>query len=151
MILLIVGELFALPFAVCLLDSVLSEPSNLEGSFFIIMISLILIFTPILFCLLYDSDASSTTSRSHGDAMDSSDVLSGQAQETGWFQDKESKDDELRREVYAKQDEDLAILEDMIQMHATNPDADLESHYGWEYKMDYDQDGDEDYEKDNEW
>ena len=77
--------------------------------------------------------------------------MSCPAQETGWFQDKESKDDKLRREVYAKQNEDLAILEDMIQMHATNPDADLESHYGWEHKMDCDQDGDEDYEKDNEW
>lgn len=56
----------------------------------------------------------------------------------------ESSDERIRREIYAKQDEDLAILEDMIQMHSVNPDADLESHYGWEHKIDYDQDGDND-------
>lgn len=55
-----------------------------------------------------------------------------------------SNDDEIRRQIYAQQDEDLSILEDMIQMHSVNPDADLEEHYGWEHKIDYDQDGDND-------
>ena len=55
-----------------------------------------------------------------------------------------SNDDEIRRQIYAQQDEDLSILEDMIQMHSANPDADLEEHYGWEHKIDYDQDGGDD-------
>lgn len=64
----------------------------------------------------------------------------------GLFSDSSSNDEKIRREIYARQDEDLSILEDMIQMHSTNPDADLESHYGWEHKIDYDQDGyDDDY------
>lgn len=52
-----------------------------------------------------------------------------------------SNDDEIRRQIYAQQDEDLSILEDMIQMHSANPDADLEEHYGWDHKIDFDQDG----------
>jgi hypothetical protein len=52
--------------------------------------------------------------------------------------------DQIRRDIYAKQDEDLSILEDMIQMHSANPDADLEEHYGWDHKIDYDQDGGDD-------
>ncbi len=55
-----------------------------------------------------------------------------------------SDDERIRREIYAQQDENLSILEDMIQMHSANPDADLEEHYGWDHKIDYDQDGGED-------
>lgn len=55
-----------------------------------------------------------------------------------------SNDERIRREIYAQQDENLSILEDMIQMHSVNPDADLEEHYGWDHKIDYDQDGDND-------
>lgn len=52
--------------------------------------------------------------------------------------------DDVRKQIYAEQDEDLSILEDMIQMHSANPDADLEEHYGWDHKIDYDQDGGDD-------
>lgn len=55
-----------------------------------------------------------------------------------------SDDERIRREIYAQQDENLSILEDMIQMHSANPDADLEEHYGWDHKIDYDQDGGDD-------
>ena len=55
-----------------------------------------------------------------------------------------SDDERIRREIYAQQDENLSILEDMIQMHSANPDADLQEHYGWEHKIDYDQDGGDD-------
>lgn len=49
-----------------------------------------------------------------------------------------SNDERIRREIYAIQNEHLAILEDMEQMHNVCPDADLEEHYGWEYKMEFD-------------
>lgn len=53
----------------------------------------------------------------------------------------ESDTDKVQQDVYDQQKESLSILEDMVQMHSVNPDADLEEHYGWDYKIDYDQDG----------
>lgn len=52
-----------------------------------------------------------------------------------------SESERARREIYARQDENLATLEDMQQMHNADPDADLEAHFGWEHKVDYDSDG----------
>ena len=52
----------------------------------------------------------------------------------------ESDTDKVQQDVYAQQKESLSILEDMIQMHSVNPDADLEEHFGWDHKIDYDQD-----------
>lgn len=53
-------------------------------------------------------------------------------------------DDNTREDIYASQDENLAILEDMQQMHNANPDADLDAHFGWDHKVDYDSDDVED-------
>ena len=52
----------------------------------------------------------------------------------------ESDEEKVRKDIYARQDEDLSVFEDMVQMHSVNPNADLEEHYGWDYKIDYDQD-----------
>ena len=70
--------------------------------------------------------------------MDSS--IDSVGRKSNWL----SNDDDVRKQIYAQQDEDLSILEDMIQMHSANPDADLEEHYGWDHKIDYDQDGGDD-------
>lgn len=42
---------------------------------------------------------------------------------------------------FRNNDEDRDICEDMFGMAAQNHDADLESHYGWENKLNYDSDG----------
>ena len=42
---------------------------------------------------------------------------------------------------FDRNDEDRDICEDMFGMKSQNPDADLESHYGWENKINYDGDG----------
>lgn len=93
--------------------------------------------------------SSHSSGSSFGSYASYSDTDSGKipgAKHGSLFSDSSSNDEKIRREIYARQDEDLSILEDMIQMHSTNPDADLESHYGWEHKIDYDQDGyDDDY------
>ena len=90
------------------------------------------------------SHSSGTSFGSYADYSDTdSDIIPG-PKKGGLFSDSSSDDEKIRREIYAKQDEDLSILEDMIQMHSVNPDADLEEHYGWEHKIDYDQDGDND-------
>ena len=78
---------------------------------------------------------------SPGSVFGSSDILSStdsDVHKSNWLSDEDS----VREDIYAKQDEDLSILEDMIQMHSVNPDADLEEHYGWDHKIDFDQDGD---------
>ena len=78
---------------------------------------------------------------SSGSVFGSSDILSSSdsdVHKSNWSSDEDS----VRKDIYAKQDEDLSILEDMIQMHSVNPDADLEEHYGWDHKIDFDQDGD---------
>ena len=83
------------------------------------------------------------SSHSSGSFIGSSSILSSvdtDSPKSSWLSD----DDGIRRQIYAEQDENLSILEDMIQMHSANPDADLEEHYGWEHKIDYDQDGSDD-------
>lgn len=78
---------------------------------------------------------------SSGSVFGSSDILSStdsDVHKSSWLSDEDS----VRKDIYAKQDEDLSILEDMIQLHSVNPDADLEEHYGWDHKIDFDQDGD---------
>lgn len=49
---------------------------------------------------------------------------------------------------FDRNDEDRAICEDMFSMRATNHDADLESHFGWENKFNYDSDG---YKDEEDW
>lgn len=71
-------------------------------------------------------------------------IQSDSSFENEWRHKSESSDEDIRKEIYKRQDEDLSILEDMIQMHSVNKDVDLESHYGWEHKIDYDQNGDND-------
>ncbi len=81
------------------------------------------------------------SSHSSGSFIGPSDMLSSvdtDSPKSRWISDEDS----VRQDIYAKQDEDLSILEDMIQMHSVNPDADLEEHYGWDHKIDFDQDGD---------
>ena len=57
-------------------------------------------------------------------------IQSDSSFENEWRHKSESSDEDIRKEIYKRQDEDLSILEDMIQMHSVNKDADLESHYG---------------------
>jgi len=49
---------------------------------------------------------------------------------------------------FDRNDEDRAICEDMFGMKSQNHDADLESHYGWENKLNYDSDG---YPDEEDW
>lgn len=112
---------------------------------FLAIIGVIFMLSPLL-AFFIDTDRATSHSPgsffNHSDSDSSSDDFPGQ-RKGGLFSDP-SNDENIRREIYAKQDEDLSILEDMIQMHSVNPDADLEEHYGWEHKIDYDQDGDND-------
>jgi len=49
---------------------------------------------------------------------------------------------------FDRNDEDRAICEDMFGMRSQHHDADLESHYGWENKLNYDLDG---YSDEEDW
>ena len=49
---------------------------------------------------------------------------------------------------FGRNDEDRAICEDMFQMRAHDHDADLESHYCWENKLNYDSEG---YADEEDW
>ena len=88
--------------------------------------------------------SSGTSFGSYADYSDTDPNMTPIHKKGGLFSDSSSNDEKIRREIYAQQDENLSILEDMIQMHSVNPDADLEEHYGWDHKIDYDQDGDND-------
>lgn len=90
------------------------------------------------------SHSSGTSFGSDADYSDTDSDMVPRHKNGGLFSDSSSNDEKIRREIYAQQDENLSILEDMIQMHSVNPDADLEEHYGWDHKIDYDQDGDND-------
>ena len=90
------------------------------------------------------SHSSGTSLGSYADYSDTDSDMVPRHKNGGLFSDSSSNDEKIRREIYAQQDENLSILEDMIQMHSVNPDADLKEHYGWDHKIDYDQDGDND-------
>lgn len=49
---------------------------------------------------------------------------------------------------FDRNDEDRSICEDMFSMRAHDHDADLESHFGWENKMNYDNEG---YSDEEDW
>ena len=105
------------------------------------IVGLVLMFSPLIaFIPGLDKVSTHYTGSSIGPSgIDAS--IDPVGRKSSWLS---SNEDEIRRQIYAQQDEDLSILEDMIQMHSVNPDADLEEHYGWEHKIDYDQDGGDD-------
>ena len=114
-------------------DDLLGELSTVIGIVFIL--GPLIVFIPGL-----DKVSTHHTGSGYGSFdMDSSIEAAGR--KNSWLS---SNDDEIRRQIYAQEDEDLSILEDMIQMRSANPDADLQEHYGWEHKIDYDQDGGDD-------
>lgn len=49
---------------------------------------------------------------------------------------------------FNRNDEDRAMCEDMFAMRAHEHDADVESHFGWENKLNYDSDG---YSDEEDW
>ena len=113
-------------------DDLLGELSTVIGIVFIL--GPLIVFIPGL-----DKVSTHYTGSGYGSSdMDSS--IDSVGRKSNWL----SNDDDVRKQIYAQQDEDLSILEDMIQMRSANPDADLEEHYGWEHKIDYDQDGGDD-------
>lgn len=50
---------------------------------------------------------------------------------------------------FDKSNDDIATCEDMFSMRSEDKSADLESHFGWENKLNYDTDGYDDEEE--EW
>ena len=42
---------------------------------------------------------------------------------------------------FDRNDEDRAACEDIFEMRVNDSDADVESHFGWENKLNYDSDG----------
>ena len=113
-------------------DDLLGELSTVIGIVFIL--GPLIVFIPGL-----EKVSTHHTGSGYGSSdMDSS--IDSVVRKSSWL----SNDDDVRKQIYAQQDEDLSILEDMIQMHSTNPYADLEEHYGWDHKIDYDQDGGDD-------
>ena len=113
-------------------DDLLGELSTVMGIVFIL--GPLIVFIPGL-----DRVSTHHTGSGYGSSdMDSS--IDSVGRKSSWL----SNDDDVRKQIYAQQDEDLSILEDMIQMRSANPDADLQEHYGWDHKIDYDQDGGDD-------
>ena len=128
--------IFFIPFGYLLFRIGIENFDEFLGGFSTI-IGIIFMLAP-LFAFIPGLDRAS--SHSSGSFIGSSDMLSSEdtdSPKSRWLSDEDS----VRRDSYAKQDEDLSILEDMIQMHSANPDADLEEHYGWDHKIDFDQDG----------
>lgn len=128
--------IFFIPFGYLLFRIGIENFDEFLGGFSTI-IGIIFMLAP-LFAFIPGLDR--VSSHSSGSFIGSSDMLSSvdiDSTKSRWMSDEDS----VRRDIYAKQDEDLSILEDMIQMHSVNPDADLEEHYGWDHKIDFDQDG----------
>ena len=132
-------EVFLIPIGYVFFSVGIESFDELIGVLFTIF-GFVLICSPIIAFIpgLYKGSTHYSGSSIGSSDMDSS--IDSVGRKSSWL----SNDDDVRKQIYAQQDEDLSILEDMIQMRSANPDVDLQEHYGWDHKIDYDQDGGDD-------